>query len=195
MIEGINQSLFSSVITNVTTPKRYSAPKIRKYNENSDPYEYVCHFEQKMQTISLPIEKLEVIKCKTFTQGLSRLALLWFYQLSSGTIKSYVELTRKFIDNFSINVKISTQKKKKKPKELFTILQGAREPLKKYVERLNLEYVNIPNCLESIAILAFKIGLLQGLELKKYLTTRPSFNLEEVMSTFKGFIKVEDEKT
>lgn len=36
--------------------------------------------------------------------------------------------------------------------------------------------------------------LLQGSELKKDLTTRPLFNLEKVMSTFKGYIKLEYEE-
>lgn len=129
-----------------------------------------------------------------FYQGLLGQALLWFHQLSSGVIQSYAELTRKCIDNFFINVKISKKKKKKKAEELFTILQGAKEPLKKYVERFNSVLVNIPNCSESVAISAFKMGVLQGLEFKKDLTTRLPFNLEEVMSTSRRYIKLEEEE-
>lgn len=93
------------------------------------------------------------------------------------------------MDSFLVNVKIL-----KKPEELFTIFQGAREPLRKYVERFNSKYVNIPNYLESIVVLTFRMGLLQGLEFKEDLITRPPFNLEKVMSTSRGYIKLKEEE-
>ena len=114
MTEAVIQSPFCREILQVTAPERYSAPKVREYKGSSDPYEYVCHFEQKMQTVSIPTEKVEAMKCKTFTQGLSGPALLWFHQLPTGSIRSYSALIQSFIKNFSVNVKIS-----KKPEDLF----------------------------------------------------------------------------
>lgn len=78
MTERISQSPLSSIITNVIASERYSVLKVREYNGNSNPYKYVCHFKQKIQIVFMPIEKLEVIKCKTLTIGLLGPALLWF---------------------------------------------------------------------------------------------------------------------
>ena len=77
-----------------------------------------------MQTVSGLMVKLEVMKCKTFTQGLVGHTLLWFHQLPSGSIDGYDELIWKFINNFLINVKVV-----KTLDDLFTINQKNREML------------------------------------------------------------------
>ena len=67
MVSGVTKSLFSRKIVEVEAPSKYTGLKVKEYKGNSDPYEYVCHFEQKMQTVSGLMVKLEVMKCKTFT--------------------------------------------------------------------------------------------------------------------------------
>ena len=74
--------------------------------------------------------ELEATKCKSFTQGLSGPTLLWFHQVPTGNVEEYDELIiRKFISNFSINVKVLNT-----PDDLFTIKQKNGEPLKSYIE-------------------------------------------------------------
>ena len=90
--------------------------KVKEYKRGSNPYEYVCHFEQKMQTASILMVNVEGMKCKTFTQGLASPTLLWFHQLTTRSVDEYNELIKKFISNFSINVKVS-----KTLDDLFTI--------------------------------------------------------------------------
>ena len=92
-----------------------------------------------MQTLSVLMVKLEVRKCRIVTQGLVGSALLCFHQLLTGSIDSYDDLIRKFINNFSINIKIS-----KTPDDLFTIKQKNGEPLRSYIERFNAKFINIP---------------------------------------------------
>ena len=72
--------------------------------------------QKKMQTISVLMAKLEAMKRKSFTQWLAGPTLLWFHQLSSRSIDCDNKLIRKFIGNFSINVKVS-----KAPDDLVTI--------------------------------------------------------------------------
>ena len=91
--------------------------------------------------------KLEAMKCKTFTQGLADLALLWFHQLPTGNVDSYDELIRKFISNFSINIKVL-----KTPDDLFTIKQKNGEPLRSYIERFNTEFINIHQCPDNVVV-------------------------------------------
>ena len=71
-VSGVTRSSFSKIIANVEAPSKYTTPKVKKYRGDSDPYEYVRHFEQKMQTISIPMEKLEAMKGKTFTKVVGR---------------------------------------------------------------------------------------------------------------------------
>lgn len=74
------------------------------------------------------------------------------------------------------------------------VIQGKIESLKKFVTRYIVKYVNIPNCTKSIAILVFRMGLLQGSDLKKDLATWPPCNMEEVMSTTRGYLKLKEEE-
>ena len=116
MVSGVTRSLFSKRIADVEAPSKYTTLKVKKNNGDLDPYEYVCHFEQKMQTISILTTKLEAMKCKAFTQGLPGPVLLWFHQLPTRSVDGYDELIGKFISNFSINIKVL-----KTPDDLFSI--------------------------------------------------------------------------
>ena len=71
MVSGVTRSPFSKRISNIKAPSKYTAPKVKYYKGDSDSYDYVCHFEQKMQTVLIPTTKLEAMKCKTFTQDLA----------------------------------------------------------------------------------------------------------------------------
>ena len=150
----------------------------------------MCHFEHKMQTMLVSMATLEAVKCKTFTQGLASLTLLWFHHFPTGSVDTYGELIRKFISNFSINVKVS-----KTPDDLFTIKQKNREPLRSCEERFNTKFINIPRCLDTMAVSAFKLRLQHGTKVKEDLTVKPLENLEEILSWARGFVKLEEENS
>ena len=63
MVSGLKKSPFYKRIEDVEAPSKYTASKVNEYRRDSDRYECICHFEQKMQTISIPMVKLEAIKC------------------------------------------------------------------------------------------------------------------------------------
>ena len=70
-MSGVTRPPFSKRIADVEAPSKYTAPKVKEYQGDSDPYEYVCNFEQKMHTILIPTMKFKAMKCKTFTQDLT----------------------------------------------------------------------------------------------------------------------------
>ena len=41
-----------------------TALKVKEYKGDSDPYEYMSHFERKMHTMLVSVAKLEAIKCR-----------------------------------------------------------------------------------------------------------------------------------
>lgn len=61
------------------------------------------------------------------------------------------------------------------------------------IERFNLEYINIPQCLDNVAVLAFKLGLLHGSKVRDDLTVKPSHNLEEILARAMVFVKLDEE--
>ena len=79
MVSGMTRFPFSKRIVEVEAPSKYTVPKVKEYKGDSDLHEYICHFEQKMQIVSILMEKLEAMKYKTFTQGLAGPTLLWFH--------------------------------------------------------------------------------------------------------------------
>ena len=102
------------------------------------------------------------MKCKTFTQSLKGLALKWFYKLEPKLVTSYSDLTKKFIDKFSLNMKL-----RKKPNDLFRVIHGKIEPLKEYVRQFNNEMIKIPKLDGDTTIQPFKKGLFHGLKLSR----------------------------
>ena len=45
-VNGVTRSPFSKRIADVEAPLKYMTPKVKEYMGDSDPYEYVYHFEQ-----------------------------------------------------------------------------------------------------------------------------------------------------
>ncbi|KAF4354771.1 uncharacterized protein LOC133031429 [Cannabis sativa] len=138
-----------------------------------------------MLTVSVPLEDLEAIKCKTFTQGLRGPALRWFHNLPSGTVNSYQDLIRRFQTNFTISVqtvKVDT--------DLMLIHQRLDEPLEKFSE----EYVSIVKCTDSVATKALMQGLIHGSELKKVMIVEPGLSLTRALTMARGYMALEVEE-
>ena len=173
MVGGVRKSPVVRRIMDVKAHSKYSALWVKEYIIDTNPYEYMCHFELKMQNVSVPITKLEAMKCKTFTQRLARPVLLWFHQFPSENIQSYEELVRRFIRNFLVNIKVS-----KAPDDLFTVQQREGEILRRYIERFNVKYINIPKYPDNVVVSTFKLGLLHGRKAKDDLTVRSLYNLK-----------------
>ncbi|KAF4385055.1 hypothetical protein G4B88_017856 [Cannabis sativa] len=161
----------------------------QEYNGTGDPSEYVRQIEQKMLTVSVPLEDLEAIKCKTFTQGLRGPTLRWFHNLPSATVNSYQDLILRFQTNFAISVwtaKVDT--------DLMLIRQRFDEPLEKFINRFSEEYVSIPKCTNLVAMKALMQGLLHGSELKKAIIVEPGLSLTRALTMARGYVALEVEE-
>ncbi|KAF4401750.1 hypothetical protein G4B88_000798 [Cannabis sativa] len=188
-MEWLTLSPFGNHILRVEAPQRYVAPKLPEYNGTGDPSEYVCQFEQKMLTVSVPLEDLEAIKCKTFTQGLRGPALHWFHNLPSGTVNSYQDLILRFQANFAISVRTA-----KVDTDLMLIHQHLDEPLEHFINRFSEEYVSILKCTDSVAIKALMQGLIHGSELKKEIIVEPGLSLTRALTMARGYVAYEVEE-
>uniref|UniRef100_A0A803PJN9 Retrotransposon gag domain-containing protein n=1 Tax=Cannabis sativa TaxID=3483 RepID=A0A803PJN9_CANSA len=131
-----------------------------------------------MLPVSVPLEDLEAIKCKTFTQRLRA-------PLYDG-LNAYQDLIVRFQTNFSISVgtaKVDT--------DLMMIQQELDEPLEKFIHRFSGEYVSILKCTDSVATKALMQGLLHGSELKKAITVELGLTLTRAFTMARVYVALE----
>ncbi|XP_016168256.1 uncharacterized protein LOC107610768 [Arachis ipaensis] len=115
----------------------------------------------------------EPILCRSFPTYLDGAALLWFSKLSTGSISSFEDLARSFIDYFAasrIYVHGSDY--------LRTIKQGQHESLKDYLTRFAEATMEIPDLDPNVHLHALKTGLRPGKFRETIAITKPK-TLEE----------------
>ncbi|XP_025670050.1 uncharacterized protein [Arachis hypogaea] len=115
----------------------------------------------------------EPILCRSFPTYLDGVALLWFSKLSTGSISSFEDLARSFIDYFAasrIYVHGSDY--------LRTIKQGQHESLKDYLTRFAEATMEIPDLDPNVHLHALKTGLRPGKFRETIAITKPK-TLEE----------------
>ncbi|XP_015889412.3 uncharacterized protein LOC107424188 [Ziziphus jujuba] len=127
--------------------------------------------------------------CKIFAISLKGAALTWFDSLKPESIHSFKELVNHFGAHFASSMKV-----KREANHLFTITQGRNESLKACTQRFNKEKVSILDCNESIAIEAFRKGLLRENHLYESLTKRLPEMMLEVMSQAVKYINLEEDR-
>lgn len=122
-----------------------------KFREDSDLDKHVTEYCAEISLVALPKEDREVITAKYFTPSLVGPALVCILDRWHGSIKSFSQL----VDEFTI--KFSTRKKfRLKIDHLFSVVKQENENLRSYVARFVDEQTKISNCIESIAVEAFR---------------------------------------
>lgn len=79
-----------------------------------------------------------------------------FNNLTPRTITSFTRFAKMFISNYASNKPM-----RKESHHLFLIIQGRDETIKEYMRRFREEKIEIVDCPSSIAIEAFRKGLLR----------------------------------
>ncbi|XP_057755615.1 uncharacterized protein LOC130974778 [Arachis stenosperma] len=90
---------FSEEITNFQMPKHFTLPSsLEPYKGIGDPRAHIKKF-QSMMFFNGPNN--DPVLCRAFPTYLNEAALLWFSKLSAGSIASFEDLARSFIDYFA----------------------------------------------------------------------------------------------
>uniref|UniRef100_A0A2N9IMK3 Uncharacterized protein n=1 Tax=Fagus sylvatica TaxID=28930 RepID=A0A2N9IMK3_FAGSY len=110
----------------------------------------------------------------------------WFNQLETGSIDTFAQLSRAFIDNF-----IGGRRSVRPANYLLNIRQREGESLRSYVQRFNKEAVQIDEPNEYVALTAFNAGLLKG-DFLFQLCKDPPKSMSELMYEAQKFINAED---
>ncbi|XP_072054170.1 uncharacterized protein [Arachis hypogaea] len=175
---------FSEEITNYQMPKNFTLPTaLEPYKGFGDPQAHIKKF-QSMMFFNGP--KNEPVLCRAFPTYLDGAALLWFSKLPEGSISSFEDLARSFIDYFAasrIYVHGSDY--------LGTIKQGQHESLKDYMTRFADATMEIQDLDPAVHLHALKAGLRPGKFRETIAITKPK-TLEEFRERAAGQMEIEE---
>ncbi|XP_020967478.1 uncharacterized protein LOC110266801 [Arachis ipaensis] len=175
---------FSEEITNYQMPKNFTLPTaLEPYKGFGDPRAHVKKF-QSMMFFNGPNN--EAVLCRAFPTYLDGAALLWFSKLSAGSISSFEDLARLFIDYFAASrIYIHGSD------FLGTIKQGQHESLKDYMTRFADATMEIQDLDPAVHLHALKAGLKPGKFRETIAITKPK-TLEEFQERAAGQMEIEE---
>ncbi|XP_057760916.1 uncharacterized protein LOC130981340 [Arachis stenosperma] len=174
---------FSEEIMSFKMPKNFTLPMtLTPYKGIGDPKIHVTKFESMMFLNS----DSDPILCRSFPTFLDGAALLWFSNLPAGSISSFDEFTKLFVNHFAaskIYVRDSDY--------LSTIKQGPQESLKEYMTRLTEASMQIHDLNPEVQLHAIKSGLRPGKFQEAIAVEKPKM-LEEFRKKAQGQIEIEE---
>jgi hypothetical protein len=182
MLVHRSKSPFTKRIDEYPLPAKFKVPQLETFDGFKDPLDYLDSFRTIMRLHGVSDE----IMCRTFPTNLRGSARTWFNQLETGSIDTFAQLSRAFIDNF-----IGGRRSVRPANYLLNIRQREGESLRSYVQRFNKEAVQIDEPNEYVALTAFNAGLLKG-DFLFQLCKDPPKSMSELMYEAQKFINAED---
>uniref|UniRef100_A0A2N9H9Y5 Uncharacterized protein n=1 Tax=Fagus sylvatica TaxID=28930 RepID=A0A2N9H9Y5_FAGSY len=182
MLVHRSESPFTKRIDEYPLPAKFKVPQLETFDGFKDPLDYLDSFRTIMRLHGVSDE----IMCRTFPTNLRGSARTWFNQLETGSIDTFAQLSRAFIDNF-----IGGRRSARPANYLLNIRQREGESLRSYVQRFNKEAVQIDEPNEYVALTAFNAGLLKG-DFLFQLCKDPPKSMSELMYEAQKFINAED---
>ena len=111
-------------------PKDIEVPKYDKYDGNGDPHDHVRHF----YALSMDFMHEDTFLMRLFPRSLRGQAMEWFTKLSP-PIKTFDELARRFIQQYSYNIQHPMT-----VLDLCNVKQRVGEPFTTYLQRWRALY-------------------------------------------------------
>ncbi|KAL8098989.1 hypothetical protein AgCh_031627 [Apium graveolens] len=140
---------FTEEIMNAHISRKFKMPTIKAYDGTGDPANHVRTFSNAL--LLQPVN--DAIKCRAFPQTLSGMAQRWYSRLPPNSIGSFRELSKAFIKQF-----ISGRVHEKSSASLMSIVQGAKESMRDYLNRFTKEALKVPDLDDKVAMIALQQG-------------------------------------
>ncbi|XP_038685725.1 uncharacterized protein LOC119985507 [Tripterygium wilfordii] len=156
-------------------PKKFIIPHIKPYDGTTDLEDHVDQYSQRLTLVSYPFNKHEACMYRGFCSTLVGPPLKWYLNLPEGQIASFAQLAYAFVEQFARSMKIIPTFD-----DLYRLWQKQGESLRSFLTRFNKEKLEIPRCLDEIAINAFCMALIPGSKLYGKLTRYPCKLFQEV---------------
>ncbi|XP_025653268.1 uncharacterized protein [Arachis hypogaea] len=174
---------FSQEVMSVQMPENFMLPTgLKPYEGIGDPRVHI----KKFQSMIFFNGASDPVLCRSFPTYLDGAALLWFSKILAGSISSFEDLARSFIDYFAtsrIYVHGSDY--------LSTIKQGQHESLKDYMTRFAKATVEIPDLDPNVHLHTLKSSLRPGKFQETIAVTKPK-TLEEFREKAAGQMEIEE---
>ncbi|XP_062103027.1 uncharacterized protein LOC133814024 [Humulus lupulus] len=175
------KSPFSEWIQNEPKPRDFVIPSLPAFNGKGDPLNHLFQFQQKMALEA----NNEAIQCKVFSTTFSGPALLWFRQLKPGSLNSFSDLRRTFLQQYSANREVP-----KTMADLYRIEQRENEHPKAYLQRF-IDLVHQIHDVDPLTAANLFVKSLQvGSLLHENLTMTPPYDMEDVQTRAEGVFRV-----
>nr|XP_025640809.1 uncharacterized protein LOC112735490 [Arachis hypogaea] len=174
---------FSKEIMDFEMPKNFTLPMtLAPYKGIGDPKIHVTKFESMMFLNS----DSDPILCRSFPTFLGGAALLWFSNLPAGSISSFDEFAKLFINHF-----VASKIYVRDSDHLSTIKQGQHESLKEYMTHFTEAAMETPDLNSEVQLHAIKSGLRPGKFQEAIAVAKPK-TLEEFREKATGQIEIEE---
>ncbi|XP_012830533.1 PREDICTED: uncharacterized protein LOC105951629 [Erythranthe guttata] len=157
-------------------------PILFEYNGTSDPAEHLSRFNN---TASLH-QLTEGVKCRAFVTTLAGPAQAWFGLLLPGSIHSFGQFAKAFMNQFA-----SSKKCKKTSLSLFSIRQKEKESLRSYIKRFTSATLEVPTTSDEVLMAALSQGLRDD-EFFRALALEPSPDFDNLLERASRFINLEE---
>uniref|UniRef100_A0A2N9EL81 Retrotransposon gag domain-containing protein n=1 Tax=Fagus sylvatica TaxID=28930 RepID=A0A2N9EL81_FAGSY len=96
MLVHRSESPFTKRVDNYPLPTKFKVPQLENFDGLRDPLDYLDSFRTVMRLQGVSDE----IMCRAFPINLRGSARVWFSKLETGSIDTFAQLSRAFIDNF-----------------------------------------------------------------------------------------------
>ncbi|KAL2497092.1 Retrotrans gag domain-containing protein [Abeliophyllum distichum] len=141
---------FSDGIRNASIPHEFRVPRITPYTSKRDPLDHVNTYKMEMSLRGAT----PALKYRAFHFTLSGGAKRWYNKLVAGSISSWPELKRTFINYFSSGKPTSAPVQR-----IHDIRQVELEPLQSYLSRFNEEMLFCERITDAEVLSELKGGL------------------------------------
>ncbi|KAL8146597.1 hypothetical protein AgCh_004356 [Apium graveolens] len=173
---------FTEEIMSAHISRKFKMPTIKAYDGTGDPANHVRTFYNAL--LLQPVN--DAIKCRAFPQTLSEMAHRWYSRLPPNSIGSFRELSQAFIKQF-----ISGRVHEKSSASLMSIVQGAKESLRDYLNHFIKEALKVPNLDDKVLMIALQQGTRDEF-FKISLAKRPPESMLQLQDRDEKYIKVEE---
>ncbi|XP_021752517.1 uncharacterized protein LOC110718023 [Chenopodium quinoa] len=154
-----------------------------KYNGTTTPKNHVSAFENYMVLYTMT----DSVWCKAFPLTLEGLVAEWCGAILKGSVYSYNQLKRIFMEHFVTLVDCTRM-----TTELMSLVPGKEEPMRDFITRFNKEATTIPDMSQEVALLAMQSGLLPGSPFRAYMGRKSLKTLAEALEKAHEFIKADE---
>ncbi|XP_075489672.1 uncharacterized protein LOC142528507 [Primulina tabacum] len=178
----VQRSPFTTAVLMEMLPMGLKIANLPEYKGEGDPQDHLDKFYARADLYDIS----DAAYCKIFRTTLSEQALTWFNKLPSGTVGSLGELTRRFLQQFSIN-----RKYPRTASYLFTIVQREGESLREFVQRFTQAVHEVPYVNHDLLAGIMQQNL-RHRRFKESIAGRPPNTLEELLERAEKYIRIEE---